>query len=168
MPTVVDLEKSVQESLLWGILDAATTHLGSEIYKMDDSELGFILSFVLRNGLFGFDDEDAEDKYVGEMMPSLSKIFKGLTGRSLFVSNTATDTWLHNLEEFNIGLLGIGPGDIVAGDVVVIFAGVEQTLFFRPEDGRHEVLGDGYFIVLPWGLNLEREFGFSETEIILG
>jgi hypothetical protein len=69
--------------------------------------------------------------------------------------------WNH----LGISLFGIGPGDIVAGDVVVGFAGVEEALFFRPIDGKHQVLGDGYFNVLPPGL--ENEFVSCRAHILL-
>lgn len=89
------------------------------------------------------------------MEPYLSLIFQAVSGRSLFVSNTITVSerwgsedlggWIH----YGISLLGIGPGGIGPGDVIVRFAGVEQGFFFRPEEkGRHQMLGDGHLAVL--------------------
>jgi hypothetical protein len=98
----------------------------------------------------------------------------GLTGRCVFVSNTVTISkrWgsedsdgMGGWQNFGIGLLGIGPGDMAVGDVIVRFAGVEEALFFRSKDGGYQVLGDGRFTVLP--PRLKNEFWDSGTEIVL-
>ena len=78
-------------------------------------------------------------------MPYISVIFKGLAGRCLFMSNTVTASqrWrgenLSGYQYFGISLLGIGPGDIVAGGVIVRFTGAEQS-WFRLEDGNATIL----------------------------
>jgi hypothetical protein len=68
-------------------------------------------------------------------------------------------------QDFRISLLGIGPGDIIAGDVAARFAGVEQSLFFRPEGGKYQVLGDGNFTILP--PLLEYQLDDSKAKIVL-
>jgi hypothetical protein len=99
---------------------------------------------------------------------------EGLAGRCVFVSNTVTISkrWgsedpdgMGGWQNFGIGLLGIGPGDMAVGDVIVKFAGVEEALFFRSEDGGNQVLGDGRFTVLP--PRLKNEFWNSGTEVVL-
>ena len=99
-------------------------------------------------------------------------IFKRLAGRCLFMSNDVTVSKNWSNEELGlapipycINLLGIGPEDIVAGDVIVRFTKVEQSLFFRPGGGRHQVLGDGHFTVLP--TFLKYEFRDRQAEIVL-
>jgi hypothetical protein len=54
---------------------------------------------------------------------------------------------------------------MAVGDVIVKFAGVEEALFFRSEDGGNQVLGDGRFTVLP--PRLKNEFWNSGTEVVL-
>ncbi|KAN0099779.1 Heterokaryon incompatibility protein (HET) domain containing protein [Hyaloscypha variabilis] len=84
------------------------------------------------------DDPGGNNERFDRIIPYLSVLFKAMIGRRLCLSN-------------GVESLGIGPGDIVAGDVSVRFAGVEQSLFLRPEQGKHQVLGDGISAVLgPW------------------
>jgi hypothetical protein len=190
IPTLVNLEKDVQKIVLCDVLLTVAAKLDKEEYEMNDSTSDLILDIVSEKRLplntskadgrdksvrwllkSLLDDEDSENKHLKGIMPYLSMIFKGLVGRCLFISNTVTisQRWgeedMGGYQHFGISLLGIGPGDIEAGDVIVRFAGVEQSLFFRPEDGRHQVLGDGHFTVLP--PRLQHEFHFSQAEIVL-
>lgn len=119
-----------------------------------------------------FDDEDSENKDLKELTPYLSMIFIGLKGRCFFLSNTITVSQRWGSDDrggwntYGICRLGIGPGDTVAGDIIVKFTGVEQSLFFRKgKDGRHQVLGDGYFTVLPQFL--KNEFRSFTEEILI-
>jgi hypothetical protein len=166
LPTLVNLEKDVQNTALCDILHTVAK-LGNEEYEMNVSMMRSLQSLLSSP----FDDEDIEYEYLVQMEPCFSMIFKGLRGRCFFISNKPTmsrrwgDVDLGGWNHLGISLFGIGPGDIVAGDVVVGFAGVEEALFFRPIDGKHQVLGDGYFNVLPPGL--ENEFVSCRAHILL-
>jgi hypothetical protein len=69
----------------------------------------------------------------------------------LFISNTATvsERWgiddRARYQHFSVDYLGVGPGDLVARDIIVAFSKVGNALSFRPKKGR---LGDGYFKAL--------------------
>jgi hypothetical protein len=76
---------------------------------------------------------------LGTVASKLGKeLNEGLAGRCVFVSNTVTifkrwgsedlDGW-DSWQNFGIGLLGIGPGDMAAGDILVKFAGVKELCF---------------------------------------
>jgi hypothetical protein len=41
-------------------------------------------------------------------------------------------------------ILGVGPRDLKGNDIFVVFTGCKDPLFFRPQNGRYQVLGDGY------------------------
>jgi hypothetical protein len=55
-------------------------------------------------------------------------------GYTIAVSQRLGDMDLGGWHHYRIIVLGIGPGDIVAGDVAVGFDRVEQALFLRPDD----------------------------------
>lgn len=69
----------------------------------------------------------------------------------MFISNTVTvsERWrIDNragCRHFSVGCLGVGPGDLVARDIVVTSSKVGNTLSFRPKKRR---LGDEYFKAL--------------------
>jgi hypothetical protein len=75
------------------------------------------------------DNEDNETKNFKEIMPYVSILFEGLTGRYLFISKalivSQTDwamRFFSGALDIRTNLLRISPGDIVAGDVIVRFS----------------------------------------------
>jgi hypothetical protein len=99
------------------------------------------------------EDQDCERRYLDLLGPYLSQIFRAVAGRCFFISDAITVSerwgsdkpggWRHD----DIGLLGVGPGDLVTGDMIVRFTGVEEGFFLRSQgNGRYAVLGDGFLV----------------------
>jgi hypothetical protein len=177
LPIPAWLKEDSRKTALYDCLITLFLNLSREEYQINYSTSALILDSLVADGrdktvrslISLLDNEDSENKNHERIMPYISILFKGLAGRCLFMSK-------------GVYYLGIGPGDIVAGDVIVRFAGVKQPLFFRPKDGKHEVLGDGSFMILEPGFDddgkpqvlgdgsftiLEPELDDSEAEIVL-
>jgi hypothetical protein len=165
LPILSDLEENSRKIVVCDSLLALVIQLGKEEYEINDSisdkfnrlppnsSKAECRDETVRSLLISLlDNADSENGSIEGILPYLSVLFKGMIGRCLCLSSA-------------VGLLGIGPGDIVAGDIIINFAGVEQSLFFRREDGKYQVLGDGLFTRLYGWINTQ---GYGrDVEILL-
>jgi hypothetical protein len=166
LPILTHLEGDDRKIALCDSLLALAVKLSKEEYEMNDStpdnfnrlppnsSIADGRNETVRSLLISIlDNTDGEEKRLEGIMPYISLLFKGLIGRCLFLTNIRGD------------FFGISPGDVVAGDIIVRFVGAEQSLFFRPKNGKHQVLGDGLLIYLT--LDPLPEIEDSEAEIVL-
>ena len=176
IPTLVEVDRVSQKSWLCDALITAAANLPRVDYEVHDTHTPSFNSRLLETtpktrfapstsktdarydsiksifeSLF---EEEVKDKYSDEQIACLFTIFKAFEGRCLFLSNVLTMSKNLGDEDrtawfgYGVSLLGIGPGDLVAKDVIALFVGVEQPLFLRPKCGKYRVLGDGNFAVL--------------------
>lgn len=99
-----------------------------------------------------FADLDGFLNHEIEELALLGNFSQLIEGRAIFMSNTVSSTEPHediNLSNLDFGLFGVGPGDLQAGDIIVVFAGCEQPLLSRETERGHRLLGDGAMAVLP-------------------
>ena len=110
------------------------------------------------NGLLNYE--------IQELNFSLKNLSQLIEGRTFFLSNTVLSTQRYeenNFSDIGFGVFGIGPGDLQAGDILVMLAGCEQSLFFRRTEMGHRVLGDGAMTVLPEHFEASFWSGVEET-----